>query len=229
MKIQAICLALFASVLLAAFPSGAEDARLPYAKLYEMQRLQSELSGQYTNLVVALRMESVSTNITATNLDVYIDTKAGRIAVRIGQYGDFNVPMRDDLLAENPWIITNQPRGSMKLDWFLGLVVRHLTTSIRYRDLMQVVRDCGEVRQRMRQILPTAPKGAVAGLRLTFSPPGNGASVVIHSERADKKLEAGATGTITMMIDPALLDEDPLVTLSKEPASVELVTQKEQE
>jgi hypothetical protein len=225
MKTKAICHGLFASVLLVALPSPAQNARLPYAELYKMQRVQSELSGAYTNLVVVLRMELASTNARTTNLDAYIDAKSGRIPVKIGHDGDFSVPMSDDLVAENPWIIANQPRGTMKLDWFVGLAVRPLGTSIRYRPLMQVVRDCGDVRERMRQVFPGAPKSTVLGLKLTFSPPGQGVTVVIHSERGDRKLEADAKGELTIIIEPDLFEENPLVTLSKESASVDLVSQ----
>jgi hypothetical protein len=212
-----------------ALPSRAENARVPYAQLYQMQRAQSELSAQYTNLLVALRMTSISTNVGPGDLDVFIDAKSGKFPVVIGQNGNFNVPMRDDWLAENPWIITNQPRGSMRIDWFLGLVLRHLTTSVRYQSLMQVVRDCGDVRKRMRQVLPSAPNGTVSGLKLKFSSSAKGAGLVIHRERGDTKMEAGANGEITMILDPALLEENPLVTFSQEPASLELVTQNEPE
>jgi hypothetical protein len=214
---------LISLIVLMPFVLNAENAKLPYSKVYEMQHLQSKLSEQYTNLVVALRMESTATNVTERDLDVYIDSKSGKIPIKLGADGDFTVPMRGDLLAEDPWIITNQPRGTMKLDWFLGLVMRNLTKSIRYKSLMQVVRDSGEVRQRMRQVLPTAPKAPISGLRLMFSSGAN-ASLVIHSERGDKKMGTDARGGITMEIDPALLDEDPLVTFSQEPASVDLVT-----
>jgi hypothetical protein len=224
MKLKAVCCVLFAFALLNSV--SAENARLPYAQLYQMQRAQAEMSGAYTNLVVVLCMESASTNVKPSELDVYIDAKSGKVPVKIGPDGDFSVPMREDWLAENPWIITNQPRGTMKLDWFVGLVVRRVATSIRYKPLMQVVRDCGDVRERMRQVFPSVPKAVVAGLKLTFAPPERGGSIVIHSERADKKLEADSKGELTILLDPDLLEENPLVTLSKEPAGVELVSQQ---
>jgi len=224
MKFKAICCAFFASALVGSL--NAENAKLPYAQLYQMQRVQAEMSGAYTNLVVVLCMESASTNVKPSELHVYIASKSGKVPVKIGPDGDFTVPMRDDWLTENPWIITNQPRGTMKLDWFVGLVVRsHLAPSIRYKPLMQVVRDCSNVRERMRQVFPSVPTAVVAGLKLTFSPPERG-SVIIHSQRGDKKLEADSKGEVTILFDPDLFEENPLVTLSKEPSSVELVSQQ---
>jgi hypothetical protein len=208
-----------------ASPLCAQNARLLYAELYKMQRAQSELSASYTNLVVVLRMEPASTNVATSNLVVYIDAKSGRIPVKVESDGDFSVPMSSDLLAENPWIITNQPRGTMKLNWFMGLVVRRLGTVTAYRQLMQVVRDCGDVRERMRQVFPGAPKAKVSGLKLKFASPEAGASVVIHAERGDRKLAADSNGELTMLLDPDLFEENPLVMISKEPAGVELVSQ----
>jgi hypothetical protein len=225
MKTKTICHALIASVLAMALPARAQNARLPYGELYQLQRVQSELSVKYTNLLVVLRMEPASTNGAISNLDVYIDAKSGRIPVKIGKNGDFGVPMSNDLLTENPWIVTNQPRGTMRLNWFVGLVVRRLATATSYRPLMQVVLDCGDVRERMRQVFPGAPKATVSGLKMIFSPPGTGGTVVIHSQHGDRKLEADAKGELTILIDPDLFEENPLVTLSKEPASVELVSQ----
>ena len=49
--------------------------------------------------------------------------------------------------------------------------------------------------------------------------------MVIHSQRGDRKLEADAKGELTILIEPDLFEENPLVTLSKEPARVELVSQ----
>jgi hypothetical protein len=134
--------------------------------------------------------------------------------------------MSNELLAENPWLITNQPRGSMKLDWFMGLVVRRLGTVLSYRPLMQVVRDCADVRERMRQVFPGAPKAKVAGLKLIFSPPGTSATLTIHSQRGDRKLETDPKGELAMMLDPDLFEENPLVMISKEPAVVELISQE---
>src|SRR5580658_2696913 len=135
MKTNAICHALFASFLLLASPLCAQNARLMYSELYQMQRVQAELSSAYTNLVVVLRMESASNNVPTSDLAVYIDAKSGKIPVKIDPDGDFSVPMSTNMLSENPWLITNQPRGSMKLDWFMGLVVRRLGTTISYRQL----------------------------------------------------------------------------------------------
>jgi hypothetical protein len=225
MKTKALYHALFAMVLLLALPSRGQNARLLYTEVYNMQRVQSELSDTYTNLIVVLRMEPASTNVSATNLDVYIDAKSGRIPVKVGEDGDFSVPMSTNLLAENPWIITNQPRGTMKLNWFMGVVMRHLGTVIGYRQLMQVVRDCADVRERMRQVFAGAPKSKVSGLKLRF-PPGTSATVVIHSAHGDRKLEADAKGELNLLIEPDLFEEDPTVTLSKEPAAVELLSQE---
>jgi hypothetical protein len=227
MNAKAICRALIASALLMALLARAQNdnARLLYAELYQMQRVQADLSATYTNLVVVLRMEAASTNVKNSDLVVYVDAKSGRIPVKVDGDGDFGVPMSSDLLAENPWIITNQPRGTMKLDWFMGLVVRRLGTVTTYRQLMQVVRDCGNVRERMRQVFPGAPKGNVSGLKLVFPAPGTSEAVIIRSQRGDKKLQADAKGEVEMFLDLDLFEENPIVMISKEPTTVQLISQ----
>jgi len=224
--VKAAARAILACVLLAPALAGAENARLPYHALYRMQKVQAELSRAYTNLLVLLRMESVNPDVKYNNLDVYIDSNAGRIPIPIGAAGDFIVPMRESLLDEDPWIITNQPRGTMRLNWQVGLIVGHISTATHYSPLMRAVRDCDTVQEKMRQVFPDSPKLKMAGLKLTFSPPRAGQSVVIHARSSDKKLEADAKGELVLPLDPAWLEEDPLMTLSEEPAKVELISKK---
>ena len=56
-------------------------------------------------------MQSTLPDVKSSDLAVYIESKSGKIPVEVRTAGDFAVPMRDDLLAEDPWLITNQPRG----------------------------------------------------------------------------------------------------------------------
>src|SRR5665213_1445844 len=130
---------------LAPFLATAQNARLPYLKIYQVQKTQADLSLQFTNLLVALKMESTVTNVKNADLEVFIDAKAGKIPVKIDPDGSFQIPMREDLLDEDPWILTNQPKGTMKLNWQLGVVVRRMTNTMHYARLMGALKDCEQV------------------------------------------------------------------------------------
>jgi hypothetical protein len=201
-----------------------ENARLPYSQLYYTQKAQMELNRSHTNLLVMLTMQSTSPDIKPTSLNVYIDSKTGKIPVPIGPVGDFAIPLRDDLLTENPWIITDQPRGTMKLNWEGGLILGRLANPVHYSRLMKPVRDYEDVQEQMRPYFPGSPRLAVAGMKLSFPDAPSRATAVIHAKGGDRKLVANDQGEIIIPLSQDLLDEDPEITLSDAPGVVGIVS-----
>ena len=209
-------------------PVLAENARLPYHQLYNVQKAQADLNHAHTNLVVVMIMQSTLPAVKTSDLAVYIETKAGKIPIEVGAAGDFAVPMRGDLLAEDPWIITNQPKGTMKLNWKLGVIPGRITKSVHYARLMRPVRDSEEVQEQMRRYFPGSPRLTMTGLKLTFTPVQK-AVAIIHARGGDRELQADEHGEIILPLVSDLLGEDPEITLSNIPAAVEIVSHAREE
>jgi len=229
MDIPSVRSAIIGLSLLLQWPVSAENARLPYQHLYRIQTVQAALCQSHTNLLLVLQLRSASTNVKTSDIEAFIDSKSGKIPLPIGPDGEISVPVRDDLLAEDPWLITNQPKGTMQLNWRAGLArsfVRQMTNSIRYAPLMRALRDCEDVQAKMREFFPGSPKLTVAGLKLVFPREAKPASLVIHARSGSQKLETDAAGELFLPIDPALQAEDPLVTLSSSPARVQVMYRK---
>jgi hypothetical protein len=204
----------------------AENARLPYRLLYNAQKARMELNRAHTNLLIVLTLQSTLPDVKTSDLAVSIEARAGKIPIEIGAAGDFTLPMRDDLLAEDPWIIINQPKGTMKLNCQGGLILGHITNSVHYARLMRPVRDYEDVQEQMRRFFPGSPRLAMTGLKLTFPPAQKSAVVVIHARGGDRKLEADEHGGIILPLAPDLLEEDPEMSLSNIPETVEIVSRK---
>lgn len=198
----------------------ADNARLPYSMLYYTQKAQMELNRTHTNLLIVLTLQSTLPGVKTSSLNVYIDSKTGKIPVPIGPVGDFAVPLRDDLLAENPWIMTDQPRGTMQLSWEGGLILGRLNSPVHYSRLMKPVRDYEDVQEQMRRYFPNSPRRATTGLRLAFTDAQKKPTVVIHAKSGDRKLVANAQNEIIIPLSTELLDEDPEITLSDVPGVV---------
>jgi hypothetical protein len=229
MTVKAVLSAFLGLLLLAPRLAAAEDARLPYHELYRLQKAQLDLSRTYTNLALVLQMRSTLPNVKYSDITASIDAKSGAVPVPIGAQGSFSVPVRDDLLAEDPWILVNQPKGSMELSWHAGLapsVARQLTNAIHYGPLMRAVLECDDVQEAMRQFFPTAPRLTAVGLRLTFRSSTIGASAIIHAKTGDRRLAANTLGELIIPLDGDLLEEDPVMTLTESPVAVEIVTRK---
>jgi hypothetical protein len=207
----------------------AEDARLPYHEVYRLQKAQLDLSRTHTNLALVLQIRSTLPNVKYSDIKASIDAKSGAIPVPIGAEGSFGVPVRDDLLAEDPWILVNQPKGSMELTWHAGLapsVARQLTNAIHYGPLMRAVLECDDVQEAMRQFFPAAPRLTAVGLRLTFRSSAIGSAAIIHAKTGDRRLAANEFGELIIPLDAGLLEEDPVMTLTESPVAVEIVTRK---
>jgi len=207
-------------------PAQAENARLPYRQIYNAQKAQADLNRAHTNLLVVLTMQSTLPGVKTSDLAVYIDAKAGKTPIEIGAVGDFTIPLRDDLLAENPWIVINQPKGTMKLNWQVGVIPGRITRSVHYAHLMRPVQESEDVQAQMRRFFPGSPKLSVTGLRLAFPASQTRAMVVIHAKDGDRKLEADVHGEIILPLVPDLLEEDPEISFSNIPGTVEIVSHK---
>jgi hypothetical protein len=216
-------------LLLAARPAAAEDARLPYHELYRLQKAQLDLSRTHTNLALVLQMRSTLPNVKYSDIKASIDAKSGAIPVVIGAEGMFSVPVREDLLAEDPLILVNQPKGSMELSWHAGLapsMARQMTNAIHYAPLMRAVLECDDVQEAMRQFFPAAPRLTAAGLKLIFRSSAISPAAIIHAKSGDRRLAADTFRELIIPLDGDLLEEDPVMTLTESPVAVEVEMRK---
>jgi hypothetical protein len=209
--------------------ASAEDARLPYHLLRGMQMAQLEMSRSHTNLAIVLQMRSTLPNIKYSDIAASIDVKSGKIPILIGVGGAFSVPLSEDLSAEDPWIIVNQPKGTMQLSWQAGLapsLVRQMTNTLHYAPLMRVVRECDEVQGSMRQFFPGAPRLTAVGLRLIFRSSAIAPAAIIRARDGDRRLPADTLGELIIPVDGGWMEEDPMMTFTEVPVAVEIVTRK---
>lgn len=204
----------------------AENARLPYRLLYNAEKARAELNGAHTNLVIVLTMRSVLPNVKPAGLDIYIDSKAGKIPVPVGALGEFDIPMRDDLLAEDAWLVTNQPKGTMELNWQYAILAGTITKSVHYAQLLRPVRESEEVQNQLCRFFPGSPRQVMTGLKLGFRSAAQKPVAIIHAAAGDRKLVADEHGEIILPLEPALLEQNPEISFSDIPATLEVVSHK---
>jgi hypothetical protein len=207
----AFCALLFGSSSLRA---DDDQARLPYKLIYEIQQKQSDLRQNFTNLQVFIRMKSSSTNVHTSDLHVYIDSKEGKFPVTLDTNGIFSVPMRDSLLAENPPIMVNQPRGTMELAWYVGLVEPEKPTNgIHYAAMMRPLKDLEAIRA---QMVPGIASSTIRGMIFYFDADVE-ASIVIHAKNGDRTYKTDGSHSVIIPWEQSLLEEDPAINFSSPP------------
>jgi hypothetical protein len=222
MNRQGLTLRICALLLWPCLLPAAEPARLPYELIYQIQKTETNLSRTFTNLVMQLRMSSTSPAVAIRDLDVYIDSKAGRIPVALNATnGSFSLPMRDSLVAEGAWVVANQPKGTMNFQWYVGLRVAETPTNgAHYRDLMRPLRALEVIRGEMEKI-PGAPPLTIYGLKLIY-PPEKQAAVVVHARSGDRVFKTGASHALVIPYETALLEENPVVSIPMPPEKVDV-------
>jgi hypothetical protein len=208
----------FAALNLAA----AEPARIPYELIYRIQQTEADLSRSHTNLAMALAMNSTLPGVEIRDLSVYIDSKDGQIPVALNPTnGRFTVPMRDSLVAEHAMIVANQPKNTMKFEWYVGLrVATPPTNNAHYCELMQPLKDLEVIRAEMRKI-PGSPDLGIFGLKLIY-PADKEGRVVIHCKSGDRLFKTDPSHTLVIPYEQALLTEDPLVSIPIPPLRVDV-------
>jgi hypothetical protein len=207
----AVCAFIFGSC-----PLRADDneARLPYKLIYEIQEKQTSLAHSFTNLQVFIRMKSSLTNVHNSDLRVYVDSKEGKLPVTLDTNGIFSIPMRDSLLAENPPIIVNQPKGTMELAWYVGLVEPEKPTNgIRYGTMMRPLKDLEAIRA---QMVPGVVS-SVRGMIFYFPDDVAEAAIVIHAKNGDRTYKTDASHTVIIPWEQTLLEENPVINFSSPP------------
>ena len=214
---------LFCALLLPSSPlRAAEQARLPYKLIYEIQQRQAGMALTYTNLLVFVRIKSSLPDVKTSDLSVYIDSKEGKMPVRLDTNGIFSVPMRESLLAENPPIVVNQPKGTMELGWYVGLVEPQTPTNgIRYRAMMRPLKDLEAIRA---QMVPGIASSSIRGMKFFYAPDTD-AAIVIHAKNGDRTFKTDQSHSLVIPWEQSLLEEDPPITFSSPPQKFDVANE----
>lgn len=95
-------------------PAQTTAARVQYSQLYNALKPGLVING-FAKLRAVQRIHSRMPGVTPNQINVRILTKAGAVNVAVGPDGVTNFPMTDALLAENPAVESNQPKGSLSV------------------------------------------------------------------------------------------------------------------
>jgi hypothetical protein len=146
-----------------------------------------------------------------------ITASAGRIVVAPGPDGLSEFPVRPDLLAENPVVLTSVPEP-IKTRVSLDLGPRLPTErSFGYADLMRSVEQANRAIKSAAGFFSfAAPR--MKGIVLQF-PVGDPPATARLGDAAGRVLNADAAGRIELPLDEQLRDRNPAVVLSTRPQS----------
>jgi hypothetical protein len=151
-------------------------------------------------------------------VDLWMDVAGQRYDLPVDAYGLVQVPRSPDIIAADPLVETNQPRGSIDTELALLLLVPD-NQRFHYADLQAAT-------DQTNALIKQAAGGLIAMFLPTVTgvefncPAGVDCTLVVHHAHGDEFLYA-EKGKIQLPLSPALKAENPLIEASVPLADIE--------
>jgi hypothetical protein len=200
-------------------PRAAERS-IPYADMHRVfERLARFAGGTYVKATG--RLTSSEPSIAPREIRLVIRAKSGDLPVAVAEDGTVAFPVRDDLLAENPSVVTNVPEGKLQMSFRIAVeAAPSMRFPYRLADDMRAEAKAAIARQGMlaRMMMPNFEE-----LVLEF-PPGAAARATVGLASGKVELAADAEGHITVPDRRDWRRENPEIELSVLPVRMALRT-----
>jgi hypothetical protein len=187
-----------------------DNAHLRYHALTRHWSAFEELAPEARNLVrLTVRVDAPH----ATQpVSMWMEVSGRRYDLPVDSYGLVQVPRDADIIAADPMVESNQPRGSIETELALLLLVpdsRHF----HYADLQAATDQTNAlIRQAagglISMFLPT-----VTGVTFTC-PTGTDCAITVHRASGDEVLRPNQDGKILLPLSPSLSAENPVIEAS---------------
>lgn len=195
----------------------AFEREIPYANIHKVfARVAGIPNGKYFRM--QSRIVSEDPAVATKDIRLVIRARTGEIPVPIAPDGSAVFPIRDDLLAENPPVVTNVAKGklSMRMDMSVEAAPQQ---RFRYELMAAMIEEVdGIIAGQGMMARMFAPD--FEGLQVSF-PPGTAATATVEAAKPET-FPADAEGRIRIPDRKAWRKENPFVQLSAVPARMEL-------
>lgn len=210
-------LSFFLLALLLAAPAGAlETDRLRYHTLTRHWASFEELAPEARDRVrLSVRVASHFKG----PVDLWMEIGGRRYDLPVDSYGLVDVPRSADIIAADPVVQTNQPKGSIETELALLLQVPD-NQHFHYADLQAATDQTNALIKQAAGGLVAMFLPTVTGVEFTC-PTGTDCELVVHHPKSDEFLHADAKGKIQLALSSALRDENPLIEASAPLSDIE--------
>ncbi len=207
-------IALFLPLCLAA---AAAHAR-PLKDLCEQFEPLRKLSG-LEHIQSRILVEPKTKGVKPRDVVFTIEARSGTIKLSPSAAGLIELPLTDELCAENPDIEVNQPRGTVNLGISIDPAIAPVRT-LDYRALDSLRREWSEAISRQslmwRMLAPSSQ-----AFEILFEP-GKGASAEIRLPTGVRRLAANDKGELRIPFEDSWIAANPTIVLSELPKKIGL-------
>jgi len=167
-----------------------------------------------------LTLEPVNKNLKAADMHLTVAHAGMRTPLPLDDQAHLRMAPNQQWLAEGATIMTTQPKGEkISIEYKLGAVVPD-GTEWPYNKLMGSVAQANAARGKIAGMLGYFVPN-IKAVQLNFDQP---AQLVIESKSGIRRFLSDAKNKIRLPADAALLQENPLVTVSARPLQADLET-----
>lgn len=180
-------------------------ATLPYEALIKIAQTDANQPKDAT--VYTLKISS-KRGTPPSLIELHLERKTGPQKLQIDQFGFFQVPFNEELVAENPNLISNQPKGSLNLQVKLALDKpdwpKPVNGTVTYQQLFSPMLKLNE---QMKAVDPLfgEPDQQQFAIRIKAAP---GATLKITRNYGTRTLGADEQGHIWLVFEKLLFDEN---------------------
>ncbi len=197
-----------AFLLCGAIGMNALGAEVPYVLLY--RSLEPSIAiAKYPKLRATQRILSRLPEVRPEQIKVQILARSGVIEVAIDALGRAQFPLTAALLAENPNVRSNQPKGSLSVSATMELALAG-KQKLSYQELMEAVQ---QAEQAVGELGSATQGRRIQTVEFEFSPADN-AQLQLNDDRSEDILIADQRGLIRVRIDPRKLKSNAEIIIS---------------
>jgi len=214
--LRALSLMLFLAGLAA--PAWAlETAHLRYHTLTRHWSAFEELAPEARDRVrLTVRVQAAKAG--GEPVALWMDIGGRHYDLPVDSYGLVQVPRTPDIIAADPLVETNQPKGSVDTELALLLLMPD-SRQFHYADLQAAADQTNALIHQAAGGLVSLFLPAVTGINF-ICPTGTECSVTLHRASGDRVL-ASQGGRIQLALDAALAAENPLIEASAPLSDIE--------
>lgn len=195
-------------------PSGGGDelAQLPYHELVKISQSDSSQPKGDDKLTFIL---ASNINVPLDQITLTLQLKKGSIPLPIDSKGHFKLPFSDQLMEENPLMISNQPRGSLSLKFTLAVpklgeieAPKVVDGKVKYQAVFQSLL---RFKEAMKKV--DSKFGEDGNQQLAVQCVTGGKAITLHQKFGTLTIKAGKDGMVWLLYDPRLYQENPDISV----------------
>ncbi len=187
-------------------------AQLPYHELVKIAQSDSSQPKDKDRLTFVLASRK---GVPLEQITLVLQLKKGGLPLPIDDQGHFSVPFSNELMDENPLMVSNQPRGSLSLKFTLAVPEmgkidppKVVDGKVKYQAVFQSLVRFQEAMKKVDQRF-----GEEGAQRLAVQCVTGGAAITIHQKFGSRKLSAGDDGAVWLLYDARLFQENPDISV----------------